>query len=71
MSKLIYRGVTWIVFILAGWNDASQGPLLPSLQAIYNVDYLVSKYADETSLTNLQSAQYGYATLSGLSLLPY
>lgn len=26
---------------LAGWNDGSQGPLLPSLQRYYNVDYLV------------------------------
>ncbi|ODN75425.1 hypothetical protein L202_06576 [Cryptococcus amylolentus CBS 6039] len=25
----------------AGWNDASQGPLLPSLEEHYNVDYLV------------------------------
>jgi fucose permease len=28
---------------LAGWNDASQGPLLPSLQEYYNVNYTVSK----------------------------
>ncbi|XAO21781.1 hypothetical protein I312_100537 [Cryptococcus bacillisporus CA1280] len=33
--------VLFLVMFLAGWNDASQGPLLPSLQLYYNVDYLV------------------------------
>jgi hypothetical protein len=27
----------------AGWNDASSGPLLPSLQARYEIRYLVSE----------------------------
>jgi hypothetical protein len=27
----------FMVMFLAGWNDASQGPLLPSLQEFYNV----------------------------------
>ncbi|CAK9783119.1 MFS general substrate transporter [Cutaneotrichosporon oleaginosum] len=31
----------FLVMFLAGWNDGSQGPLLPSLQRHYNVDYLV------------------------------
>ncbi|ORY26856.1 major facilitator superfamily domain-containing protein [Naematelia encephala] len=31
----------FMVMFLAGWNDASQGPLLPSLQIFYNLDYLV------------------------------
>jgi fucose permease len=31
----------FLVMFLAGWNDGSQGPLLPSLQRYYNVDYLV------------------------------
>jgi fucose permease len=26
-----------MVMFLAGWNDASQGPLLPALQEYYNV----------------------------------
>ncbi|WWC87139.1 uncharacterized protein L201_002025 [Kwoniella dendrophila CBS 6074] len=33
--------VLFLVMFLAGWNDASQGPLLPSLQTYYNVNYLV------------------------------
>ncbi|OXG26170.1 hypothetical protein C367_02932 [Cryptococcus neoformans Ze90-1] len=33
--------VLFLVMFLAGWNDASQGPLLPSLQLYYNIDYLV------------------------------
>lgn len=28
----------------AGWNDASSGPLLPSLQAKYEIRYLLSQY---------------------------
>ena len=36
---------------LAGWNDASQGPLLPTLQRIYNVDYLVSEYFNSNVTT--------------------
>ncbi|BEI81085.1 hypothetical protein CcaverHIS002_0202450 [Cutaneotrichosporon cavernicola] len=31
----------FLVMFLAGWNDGSQGPLLPSLQRYYKVDYLV------------------------------
>ncbi|WWC85360.1 uncharacterized protein L201_000223 [Kwoniella dendrophila CBS 6074] len=33
--------VLFLVMFLAGWNDASQGPLLPSLQTYYNVNHLV------------------------------
>ncbi|WVW78707.1 hypothetical protein I302_100667 [Kwoniella bestiolae CBS 10118] len=33
--------VLFLVMFLAGWNDASQGPLLPSLQTYYSVNYLV------------------------------
>jgi len=32
----------FLVMFLAGWNDASQGPLLPSLQEYYNVNYTIS-----------------------------
>lgn len=42
------RAVLYMVMMLAGWNDASQGPLLPSLQAIYNVDYLVSECSESS-----------------------
>jgi hypothetical protein len=31
------RMTLFLVMFLAGWNDASQGPLLPSLQTYYNV----------------------------------
>ncbi|KAL7424380.1 hypothetical protein Q5752_000062 [Cryptotrichosporon argae] len=31
----------FFIMFLAGWNDASQGPILPQLQAYYNVNYLV------------------------------
>lgn len=34
----------FFVMFLAGWNDGSQGPLLPSLQEYYHVSYLVSEY---------------------------
>ncbi|WVQ84077.1 hypothetical protein IAT38_006222 [Cryptococcus sp. DSM 104549] len=34
-------GTLFTVMFLAGWNDASLGPLLPSLQDYYNVNYLV------------------------------
>ncbi|WVQ76819.1 hypothetical protein IAR50_006493 [Cryptococcus sp. DSM 104548] len=37
----IMLGVLFLVMFLAGWNDASQGPLLPSLEEYYDVDYLV------------------------------
>ncbi|WRT64998.1 uncharacterized protein IL334_001939 [Kwoniella shivajii] len=37
----IMLSVLFLVMFLAGWNDASQGPLLPSLQTYYNVNYLV------------------------------
>jgi hypothetical protein len=30
----------------AGWNDASSGPLLPSLQARYDIRYLLSEYRE-------------------------
>lgn len=47
-----------LLSIEAGWNDASSGPLLPSLQARYEIRYLVSKcdkllllYAPPLSLT--------------------
>lgn len=30
----------FFVMILAGWNDASAGPLLPSLQAYWHINYL-------------------------------
>lgn len=47
-----------ILTIEAGWNDASSGPLLPSLQARYEIRYLVSEfdkllflYAPRLSLT--------------------
>ncbi|WVQ81604.1 hypothetical protein IAT38_003728 [Cryptococcus sp. DSM 104549] len=33
--------VLFTVMFLVGWNDSSQGPLIPSLQAYYNVNYLV------------------------------
>ena len=32
-----HRTALFMVMFLAGWNDASQGPLLPSLQRFYNV----------------------------------
>ena len=35
----------FLVMFLAGWNDASQGPLLPSLQEYYNVNYTISTYS--------------------------
>jgi hypothetical protein len=57
------RLTMYLSMFLAGWNDASQGPLLPSLQRIYNVDYLVSKSATVSSLgqrlTVFQSVSYG------------
>ncbi|KAL1409914.1 hypothetical protein Q8F55_003913 [Vanrija albida] len=31
----------YLVMFLAGWNDGTQGPLLPSLQEYYNINYLV------------------------------
>ncbi|WVQ97850.1 hypothetical protein IAU59_004965 [Kwoniella sp. CBS 9459] len=37
----IMLAVLFLVMFLAGWNDASQGPLLPSLQSYYDVNYLV------------------------------
>ncbi|WVF70033.1 hypothetical protein IAT40_004820 [Kwoniella sp. CBS 6097] len=37
----VMLAVLFLVMFLAGWNDASQGPLLPSLQTYYNVNYLV------------------------------
>nr|XP_019008732.1 uncharacterized protein I206_06414 [Kwoniella pini CBS 10737]OCF47513.1 hypothetical protein I206_06414 [Kwoniella pini CBS 10737] len=33
----VMLAVLFLVMFLAGWNDASQGPLLPSLQGYYNV----------------------------------
>ncbi|WVQ81603.1 hypothetical protein IAT38_003727 [Cryptococcus sp. DSM 104549] len=33
--------VLFTVMFLVGWNDASQGPLLPSLQTYYSVNFLV------------------------------
>ncbi|ORX34412.1 major facilitator superfamily domain-containing protein [Kockovaella imperatae] len=40
MANCMLATLFWVM-ILAGWNDASQGPLLPSLQDYYNVNYLV------------------------------
>jgi fucose permease len=37
------RFTLFLVMFLAGWNDASQGPLLPSLQSYYDVNYTISK----------------------------
>ncbi|KAK6903976.1 hypothetical protein I203_107487 [Kwoniella mangroviensis CBS 8507] len=37
----VMLAVLFLVMFLAGWNDASQGPLLPSLQTYYSVNYLV------------------------------
>lgn len=34
------RAALFLVMFLAGWNDASAGPLLPSLQAYYNVSII-------------------------------
>jgi hypothetical protein len=59
----------FLVMFLAGWNDASQGPLLPSLQSYYDVNYTISKstsrvqvprelYADDD-----QSRPYGLPIL--------
>ncbi|WVQ84076.1 hypothetical protein IAT38_006221 [Cryptococcus sp. DSM 104549] len=39
--SMVMLAVLFGVMFLAGWNDASQGPLLPSLQVYYNVNYLV------------------------------
>jgi hypothetical protein len=30
-----------MVMFIVGWNDASQGPLLPLLQEYYQVDYVI------------------------------
>ncbi|WVR04454.1 hypothetical protein IAU60_001457 [Kwoniella sp. DSM 27419] len=37
----VMLGVLFLLMFLAGWNDGSQGPLLPSLQEHYHVNYLV------------------------------
>lgn len=37
----VCRQALFLVMFLAGWNDASQGPLLPSLQSYYDVNYTV------------------------------
>ncbi|KAK8846779.1 hypothetical protein IAR55_005867 [Kwoniella newhampshirensis] len=41
VQSRVMLGVLFLVMFLAGWNDASQGPLLPSLQDYYQVNYLV------------------------------
>lgn len=33
------RGAIFFVMFLVGWNDASQGPLLPLLQEYYGVSF--------------------------------
>lgn len=35
------RFTLFLVMFLAGWNDGTQGPLLPSLQEYYHINYLV------------------------------
>jgi hypothetical protein len=42
--KAHIRMSLFLVMFLAGWNDASQGPLLPSLQEYYNVNYTISTW---------------------------
>ena len=42
MTRADIRMSLFLVMFLAGWNDASQGPLLPSLQEYYNVNYTIS-----------------------------
>ncbi|WWD22161.1 hypothetical protein CI109_106650 [Kwoniella shandongensis] len=41
VESRVMLGVLFLVMFLAGWNDASQGPLLPTLQEYYHVNYLV------------------------------
>lgn len=52
----MYRGTLFLVMILAGWNDASQGPLLPSLQAYYNVSHLFSVFS-AVNHSNIKTGQ--------------
>jgi len=51
----------FLVMFLAGWNDASQGPLLPSLQEYYNVNYTISALTPllNSSKTDVQYRQSG------------
>jgi len=36
LAKLQFLALCWSLFLL-GWNDGSTGPLLPRIQAVYDV----------------------------------
>jgi len=68
VSLTYCRMTLFLVMFLAGWNDASQGPLLPSLQSYYDVNYTISKSTSEVQVPreladDVQSRRYGSPTL--------
>lgn len=51
----------WMVMFIAGWNDSSQGPLLPLLQEYYSVSLLLK---DVLWLGLLTGDRYGTQSVS-------
>jgi hypothetical protein len=50
-ARIRFITLCWTLF-LAGWNDASTGPLLPRIQEVYHVTFFVEDRTNET-LTNV------------------
>jgi fucose permease len=44
-ARIQFISLCWTLF-LAGWNDASTGPLLPRIQEVYHVSFSVSSRRD-------------------------
>ena len=39
-ERIQFLSLCWTIF-LGGWNDSSTGPLLPRIQSVYGVSYLI------------------------------
>ncbi len=58
-ARIQFATLCWSLF-MAGWNDGTTGPLLPRIQSVYHVRYILNS---RTSLS-YSTLQVGFAVVS-------